>query len=186
MPVVNPKAVVHRKRRKSQAEIRENLRDVLWPDCEGKVWDRHSNQGFTTVPRLIGLVMVLIKKLSKRGADASRVYLDLWLRSFDEGFVNVVDDGELAFSSGYGGTRATRSWQERINQLHELGFIDVKPRGNTQIGYVLLWNPLRVCAQLRAKGKVDDEWWNAYIGRAADIGATLPQFKSIPAAKKPR
>lgn len=173
-----------RPRRKSHAEARESLRDSLWPGCEGKIWDRHTNQGFTTVPRLLGLILVLIKDLSSPG-DASRVYLDLWLRSHDEGFLNIVDDEELAYSSGYKGSRAVRSWRERIFVLRELGFIDVKARGNTEVAFVIVWNPLHVCAQLHADGKVDPEWWNAFVGRAADIGAVIPPIKPR-ISKKPR
>jgi len=123
-------------------------------------------------------VLVLIKKLSGPAGDASRVYLDLWLRAFDEGFVNVIDDEELAYSSGYTGSRAARSWRERVFTLSELGFIDVKARGNTEVGYVLIWNPLRVCAQLHADGKVDTEWWTSFVGRALDIGAAIPSVKA--------
>jgi hypothetical protein len=170
---------------KSHADARESLRDTLWPDADGKTWHRHRNSGFTTVPRLLGLVLVLIKELSGAAGDASRVYLDLWLRSFDEGFVNVIDDDELAYSSGYKGSRATRSWRERIFQLKELGFIDVKPRGNTEVGYVLIWNPLRVCAKLYSEGKVEQEWWSAFVGRAADIGASIPSVKPT-VVRKPK
>ncbi len=171
-----------RPRRKSAAEARQSLRDTLWPSSEGKTWDRRSNQGFTTVPRLLSLILVAIKDLSGKSGDASRVYLDLWLRAFDEGFVNVLDDEELAYSAGYKGSRATRSWRERMLRLQELGFIDVKPRGNIEIGYVVIWDPLHVCAALYGSGKISHEWWHAFVGRAHEIGATIP--KNAEAAKR--
>src|SRR5579871_2523152 len=54
------------------AAKRSALRDALWPDAQGATWSRKENDGFTSIPRLLPLVMVLIGKLSTKG-DASRV-----------------------------------------------------------------------------------------------------------------
>jgi hypothetical protein len=184
MPIIPlNKKEQQRPRRRTAAEARESLRDQLWPGSDSRIWDRHSNQGFTTVPRLLSLVLVLIKDLCGGAGDASRVYLDLWFRSYDEGFINVIDDEELAYSSGYKGTRAARSWRERILKLQELGFIEVKPRGNTEVGYVLILNPLHVCARLNAVGKTEPEWWTAFVGRANEVGAVIPLVKPANAKK---
>ena len=171
-----------RRRPLSQSARLKKLRDEFWPDCDGLVWDRHKNEGFTTVPRLLSLILVLIKQLAGKRGDPSRAYLDLWLRARDEGFINVIEDEDFAYSSGYAGTRALRTWRERIFVLKEIGFIDIKPRGNTDIGYILLWNPLQVAVDLNVQGRVEEEWWNAFQGRATEIGATLPR----PTAKKSR
>jgi hypothetical protein len=169
-----PAADKPKRRRKTYGRLkRQKLRDQLWPDSAFRLWDRHTNAGFTTVPRLLSLIVVLIRDLSGK-SDPSRVYLDLWLRCFDDAFLNIVQEDQFAFSSGYKGNRAVRSWRERIKQLKALGFIDVKPRGNTEIAYILLLNPLDTVTRLREQGKVKDDWWNAYVERANDIGATLP------------
>jgi hypothetical protein len=161
---------------RSQSAKREHLRSSLFPDDTASTWDRRKNQGFTTVPRLLGLVMVLIKDKSEKRGDASRVYLDLWLRAYDEGIVLVVHDDDFAYSSGYKGTRALRTWRERMFALQELGFIKIQPRGNTEIGFVLILNPLLVCARLKKEKKVDVEWWNAFVTRAAEVGAVIPSL----------
>jgi hypothetical protein len=108
--------------------------------------------------------------------DPSRVYIDLWCRSFDEGIIENIDEDEAAFSAGYAGTRAKRTWTEHMYRLDKLGFIRIAPHGISQIGHVLILNPLSVIDELRhkPKTKVSDEWWNAYIGRASVIGAVLP------------
>lgn len=177
-----------RARPKSQEQKRIAMRDQLWPNVEDKIWSRHRYQGFTTIPRMLGLVLVLIKHLSGKG-DASRVYLDLWLRAYDEGFVHVTDDDAMAYSSGYTGERGVRTWHERILKLKEIGFVDFKPLGNKEVGYVLLYNPIHVCARLNARGRVPSEWWSAFVARAGEIGATIPIIKPVPAkpvpAKKP-
>ena len=51
------------------AEKRIQLRETLWPgasDGDG-IWDRKQNDGFITVPRLLALIMALIKRLAAKG-----------------------------------------------------------------------------------------------------------------------
>jgi hypothetical protein len=56
-----------------------------------------------------------------------------------------------------------------------LKFIKTKPAGNREIAYILLLNPLRVCAQMRRekRQRVSEEWWNAFVARAKELGATI-------------
>jgi hypothetical protein len=61
-----------------------------------------------------------------------------------------------------------------MHELEKLGFIKIAPDGNSQIGHVLLLNPLQVVDDLRRRKKIKDEWWNAYIARASVVGAVLP------------
>lgn len=94
-----------KKPRISPADKRTNLREALWPGSGQEIWSRHINDGFTTIPRLLPLVMTLIKNLGQKG-DSSSVYFDLWSRGFDEGILSNLDPLSCAFSSGYSGTRA--------------------------------------------------------------------------------
>ena len=167
--------VAARRKRKRAGERRTDIREQLWPGSEAEIWNRLQNHGFCTIPRLLPLICALIKQLSKSG-DASSVYLDLWSRAFDEGYVAIRHEDECAFSSGYSGPRATRTWTERMELLEELGFIRCKSAGIRRFAHVLIVNPLLVIAHLRSKGKprVPDEWWAAYIVRADEIGAELP------------
>ncbi len=156
-------------------ERRRELRDTLWPGSAAKIWDRRTNDGFASIPRLLPLVMHLIKLLSKKG-DPSVVYLDLWVRCFDEGIVSINDEEAAAYSSGYSGGRAVRTWAERIQSLEQLGFIAVKSSGSRKIAHVLLINPILVCWELHQNhpAKVPGEWWTAFVSRAMEIGAKLP------------
>jgi len=120
--------------------------------------------------------MVLVKTLAQKG-DPGSVYCELWLRCYDEGFISISDQEDCAFASGYSGTRALRTWREHILTLAELGFIDVKPVGNKEIGHILLLNPLTVCAKLNANGRVTEEWWAAFVARATEVGAVIPKIK---------
>lgn len=158
---------------------REELRERLWPNGGELVWSRKTNDGFITIPRLLPLVIHLIKQLAPKG-DPGRAYLDLWSRSFDEGIISINDEADCAYSSGYIGNRAVRTWREHILALQELGLISVRPRGNREIGHILLLDPIKVCAKLhkQAKSKVPSEWWAAFVERANEIGALLPELET--------
>lgn len=159
-------------RSRSLSRKREALRDALWPDAPNVVWSRRRSRGFTTVPRILPLVMRLQCHLESHG-DPSKVYLDLWLRAFDEGMVTVRDEEEMAYGSGYSGTRAVRTWREHINSLVHLGFIRIQAMGNREIAQILLLDPIKVATRLRADQQVPDEWWIAFVSRANEVGADI-------------
>lgn len=165
-----------RKKRKrlKPSERRTKLREQLWPGSEKQIWKRQENDGFITIPKLLSLICALLKELANN--DPTRVYLDLWCRSYDEGIIEAIDEDQAAFSSGYVGTRATRTWTEHMYQLEKLGFIKIMAHGNSPIGHVLLLNPLIVVEALRksTRTKVPPEWWTAYVSRASAVGAVLP------------
>ena len=162
-----------KKRPTRAAERRRELRDEFWPGAEPLVWNRLAEKGFTTVPRTIPIVMTLIKELTNNG-DASRVYLDLWCRAFDEGIVEINDEEECALSSGYPeGTRHIRSWRERVGQLVELGFIAARPKHARKYGYVLVLHPHQIVCRLHASQpeRIPGWWWRLYSSRMREIRA---------------
>ncbi len=164
-------------KRPKLAQRQLQRRDKLWPDADAVVWNRKNEQGWVTIPRLLPLIMALIKtELSKGGGDPTSVYLDLWARQFDNMMVEVTNDEDFAYSSGYTGNRAVRTWKERIRCLEDLGFIRIKEKGMRKIGYILIVNPLQVVSGLREKHpeRVPDNWWIAFVDYADKIGAQLP------------
>ena len=153
---------------------RRNLRDAYWPDAAAATWDVKTEKGWCTVPRTMPLVMTLINLLTPKDAgDASRVYFELWCRAFDGTFVELSDEDEHAFASGYTTDRGTRSWRERMKVLIDLGFIRVKRVGTKEYGAILLLHPDDVVEKLRAKDKIPEGWgWHsAYMKRFGEIGA---------------
>lgn len=160
------------------AAKRKRIRDSLWSNANALVWDRKTEKGFCTVPRTLPLVLSLIKHLTK-SLDASRVYLELWCRVFDEGLIEVRDEEAHAYASGYESPkRNIRSWQERIKTLEEFGFIKTKPSGSKKYGHILLIHPHRVVQDLKAKGQVPERWWGAYVQRATEVGFPIEKPKN--------
>ncbi len=159
------------------ATKRLQLRESLWPNADTYVWHRSKEHGWSTVPRTLTLIMTLIDLL-KPGYDASRVYLELWCRQFDDSFVQIDDEEALAYACGYvTQTRNVRSLRERLNLLHKLGFISIKPNGSRKFGYVLLLQPHRVAKKIRdttSNPEIHDKWWGAWVKRAVDVGSAIP------------
>ena len=158
--------------RKTIADRRRMLRDSLWPGATKIVWTRHTDDGYSTVPRTIPMIMTLINLLEKN-VDASRVYGELWSRVSDEGFIEMVDEDEHAYACGYVTPRSARSWQERMDVLVDLGFIKAKPKAGWKYGYVLLVHPHDVVETLmKTRGKdIPEGWRSLYLQRLAQIGA---------------
>jgi hypothetical protein len=158
-------------------ERRRALRDSMWSDADDVVYNRRSESGFTTVPRTLPLVCTLLRVLGEKKNDPSRVYWELWCRQRDDGFVELLDPDELACCAGFyrGTTRRVRSLHEALEQLQELGFIRIRPKGPRKYGYVLVLHPHDVVQRLRAERHhlIPDWWWDLFTLRAREIKAKL-------------
>jgi len=158
---------------------RIQMRDQIWPSEAQRLWHRKTEQGYSTIPRTLPLLMTLIDDLKGKGKDASRVYLDLWCRQMDDSFVEVTDEEAFAYSCGYATHgRNVRSWRERIDILRDMGFISVRPNGSRKYGYILLHHPHAVVSNLQKTGKISLEWWGAFTKRAAETGAFIGQLSA--------
>lgn len=172
-----------RRRQNDADRKRETLRDNLWPGASQWFWNPNDPEtvGFATIPRLLPLILHLLKELSGgRSGDPSSVYLELWSRDFGQGIIAISDEQECAFASGYSGNRAVRTWRERMYALVELGFILAKREGNREFGQVLLLDPIAVVTRLHTLGRVNEDWWTAFVARANEIGAKIPQAPILP------
>jgi hypothetical protein len=157
-------------------KIREHqlsLRSELWPKIQpDMIWDRHQRVGFITIPRAIPLIMVAMDTLSKN-RPVSSTYLELWCRSYDEGFVTLSNkEHDLAFAAGFTGERAVHTWRARIDILAELGFIALAPGPAGVRSYALILNPYLVLEILRKQHRINDMIWNTLRGRMGEIKAT--------------
>jgi hypothetical protein len=150
---------------------REQIREQLWPGSSREIFDRNKHDGYSTVPRIVSMILGLIEKLADKGKNSSRVYCELWFRAFDDKLIEVKDEHEIAYASGV----TVRRWKERIAVLEKLGFIRTMPAGKLDYGYILLRNPYDAVKDLKDGGNVKDAaWLGAYTRRAAEIGYKLP------------
>jgi hypothetical protein len=169
--------------RNRRGENREALREELWPGSAEKVWKSAKEKGYFPSPRNLPLVLQLMREKGVCGTlDPSSVYLEFLHRDMGEGIVEVLDEDEHAFCAGYVGGRAVRTWRERVAALQRAGFIKVFPKGNRNIGYVVIVHPCSVVANLRRDGKVGDRWWQLFQELQRKVGA--PPAQDLAAQKR--
>lgn len=143
------------------AKRREEIRVEHWPDED--LWTGEKEIGWFSAPRSLPLVLKLLSsKEISRGKDPSSVYLELLSRQRGEGVIEMGVEADHAFAAGYEGSRAVRTWQERMKVLEDAGFIRTVQVGNQRYRYVALVHPTTAIQRLRVSKKVPVNWWNAY------------------------
>ena len=164
--------IAGKKPRKKIAQRQLELRNRLWPDLtDGHIWRRQHHHGFTTIPRTMPLILSIMDDLA--GTPVAMAYLELWGRSFDEGFVTLSKPREIAFHAGFDGQRGERTWRTKMKALADLGFIQTQSGPSGVMSYALILNPYLVIRRLHGEktpGLREDKY-NALVERAVEIGA---------------
>lgn len=144
------------------AARREELQKQYWPTED--LWTGEHEKGWFPAPRSLPLILTLLasKSISQK-QDPVSVYLDLLSRQRGEGIVEMEHEAVHAYAAGYEGTRAVRTWQERMKVLVDAGFIKTVDVGNQKYKYVAIVHPTTAVQRLRDAKKVPDKWWNAYV-----------------------
>lgn len=163
---------VKKKVRSANAK-RTALRNKLWPDLESNaLWLRKEKVGFTTIPRTMSLIGRIMDQLSGKGFPVFSTYLALWCHVYDEAFVEIRNERELAFESGFSGPRGDVTWRGRMRRLQDLGFIDIRPGLASDLQYVLLLNPILVIASIYDSESLQhDLAYTALTARLIEVGA---------------
>jgi hypothetical protein len=168
---IAPNFIVQKPRKKI-AKRQLELRDRLWPDLATEwLWNRHTHDGFTTLPKTMPLMMSIMDDLAK-GQPISSTYLELWCRTFDENFVTLSKPREIAFHSGFYGQRAERTWRARLKILADLHFIGLREGPSGPASYAIIFNPYKVIQRHHEKktpGLREDKY-NALMDRGLEIG----------------
>jgi hypothetical protein len=168
---------------------REDQRNDLWPGSSDWIWDIHDEEnsvGFATISRLMPWITVLIRHLAGKGKDPSGIYWELWCRDMGQGIIQINDEQECAFASGYASQRALRTWREHVQLLVDLHFLKVERNGNREVGYVLLMNPITVSRWYHEQNKTPEGWWISFSTRAREIKADISRsLDPRTTAKKP-
>lgn len=154
--------------RSSKKEKTLQLRKELWPEKENELWDRKKNQGFTTIPRTMPILMSIIDDLTK-GKPAGQTYFALWCRAYDEHLLIIENAASFAAESGFTGERAETTWRQRMGTLQELGFIACKDGATGKFHYVLLLNPHLVAKKL--KDRIQEGAFRQLFSRGLEVGA---------------
>ena len=148
------------------AERRAQHKERFWKADESF---NGSGSGWFKAPRTLPLILALLaEKTLTGGRGVARVYLELLSRHMDGGVIEIGNEADHAYAAGYTGTRAIRTWNERMQLLEKLGFIKSKKVGNQRYKLVLLTDPVNAVAALYRSHRVPEEWWEAYMLRALE------------------
>ena len=160
------------KKVRSMSGKRLLMRTKLWPEVdESSLWLRKDKVGFTTIPRTMTLIGRIMDQISGKGVPLFSTYLPLWCRVFDEAFVEIRNERELAFEAGFSGSRGVATWRARMRRLQELGFIGIRSGIASDFQYVLILDPLLIIAGHAAAGAVDSLSHQSLTARLIEIGA---------------
>jgi len=138
-------------RRSNQDTKRKKMiRDSIWPDAEQLVFKAPSPGYCRAVPRIVPLVGVIANHVKgKKAGSLSATYFDLWVRTDNDGFVEVIDESDCAASAEFWKRKGVATWRDRIRELERLGLILVDRQHNTaKVQYVLVLEPVRILLQL--------------------------------------
>ena len=153
---------------KAAQRRRKKLREEFWPGVDA--WLGPEERGFFCAPRTLPYILLALRDKAVSGkADPSSVYLDLLAHHMGEGVVELQDEDDHAYASGYA---QTRSWRDRMNVLEKAGFIRTIQTGNRKFGRVLLVHPLAAMRALYDEGLIPAQLWEAYRSRANTTGET--------------
>lgn len=158
-------------RRLKMAERAQQQLDLHFPQVPFTlVWRRKSNDGFTTVPRTLPIVMQAIDDTSK-GAPAGHSLFCLWSRAPDNPLVIVENPATFAAEAGFTGERLVDTWRKRMKKLRDLGFILTKRGPSGEFHFILLLNPNIAVELMRGKNLVQDGLYGRFLERVAEVGA---------------
>ena len=157
-------------KRLSMAERAQQQLDLHFPGAPAAcLWRRKSNDGFTTLPRTLPLVMQAVDECSK-GQPAGHTLFCLWARSPDNPLVTIENPATFASEAGFFGERAVDTWRRRMKQLVALHLILTKPGPSGDFHYVLLLNPNVAVEWLRTEKKVQDGLYARFVDRLIEVG----------------
>jgi hypothetical protein len=156
----------------ASGEKRAKIKEEFFGDDDA--WTGEKEKGWFRAPRTLPLILDLLssKQLSGR-LDPSKAYLELLARHIDSGLVEMTDEGSHAYAAGYSGTRAVRTWQERMKKLQEIGFIKTKQIGNRKYAYVLLVHPTVAIQRLKEANKIGETWYDTFRARQIEVKDNL-------------
>jgi len=157
--------------RLTMAERAERHREALFPNVSSDwLWHRRKNDGFTTIPRTLPIVMEAIDEKSK-GQPAGHTLLSLWCRSPDAPVVQIENPSTFAAEAGFKGERAVDTWRRRMKTLRDLAFLMTHEGPSGDFHYVLLMNPNVALVQMNAYGMVQVGLYTRFMDRVHETGA---------------
>jgi len=167
-------------KRMKMSERAQQQMEIHFPSYPSEwLWRRKTNDGFTTLPRTLPIVMQAVDAQSK-GQPAGHTLFCLWARSPDHPLLTIENPATFASEAGFAGERAVDTWRRRMRRLRELKLIDAKPGPSGEFHYVLLLSPNAAMEWCRVKGLVQDGVYARFLDRLIEVGgfSELDSFRA--------
>ncbi|PFH08792.1 hypothetical protein BCF11_1167 [Collimonas sp. PA-H2] len=156
-------------KKNNMTERAKGLRENFFPEVAQEwLWLRKRNDGFTTIPRTLAIVMAIIDSLSKN-KPCGLTYFVLWCRAWDDPMLTIENPAIFAAEAGFSGERAVVTWRQRMKALSDLGFIKCKEGSAGEFHYVLILNPHLVI--WKQKSSIAESLLMRLYERGHEIGA---------------
>jgi hypothetical protein len=120
--------------------------ELFGTDYDSKTWTRSGARGFITIPCVLSILFRIMDSMTS-GKPVSSTYFTLWCHTWDHPMVDIKNEKEFAFESGFSGERAVYTWKDRMRKLKELGFIESISIEH-EFRYILIMNPYTVIEQM--------------------------------------
>ena len=157
-------------KRLKMSERAQKQLELLFPEVPSQcIWRRKTNDGYTTLPRTLPLVMQAVDDQSK-GQPAGHTLFCLWARSPDHPLVTIENPATFASEAGFEGERAVDTWRRRMKRLQALELIFPKSGPSGDFHYVLLLNPNVGMECMNRKKMVQSRLYARFTDRVIEVG----------------
>lgn len=160
-------ASTKRPKMSERAEIQLQFHFPNW--ASAWLWRRKSNNGYTTLPRTLPIVMQAVDAQSK-GQPAGHTLFCLWARSPDHPLVTIENPATFAAEAGFDGARAVDTWRRRMKRLVELNLLVSKKGPSGDFHYVLLMNPNVAMEVMHSNKLVQTDLYARFLDRLTEVG----------------
>lgn len=158
-------------KRMKMAERAQQQMNIHFPNIDPHwIWTRKTNDGYTTIPRTMPIVMQAIDAQSK-GKPAGHTLFCLWARSPDNPLIIIENPTTFAAEAGFSGERAVDTWRKRMKILHRLNMIWTKKGPSGDFHYTLLLNPNTAVEWMKLFNMVQEGIYSRFIDRLCEVGA---------------
>lgn len=158
-------------KRMKMAERAQQQMDIHFPNIDPHwIWTRKTNDGYTTIPRTMPIVMQAIDAQSK-GKPAGHTLFCLWARSPDNPLIIIENPATFAAEAGFSGERAVDTWRKRMKILRGLNMIWTKNGPSGDFHYTLLLNPNTAVEWMKLFNMVQEGIYSRFIDRLCEVGA---------------
>lgn len=140
-------------------------RNQIFPQFkDGDYWNNKDSDGWKNTPRILPYFLNIMDELNS-GNPVSKVYLALWMRSFETYFIQDINLDTLAKESGLNNQRNRSQLKSKLDILQNLGFI-----AHHDYTTIALPSPYIAIKKLKEKSSISKDTLVTMTVRLSQVG----------------